>query len=162
MADPVAVSAECAELRTGGGRWCDWCDMPDLEIMMVAVTERAAAGWRRGSAGRGELGSFAKAFKFPLVSFDLLYSPLNPLPSPSSTHPPIALATPPENHSLPLCDASLIRSHVIALCAFAISCFSANEGKRASSSAPRYREETSWDVLRREWLRERRRSAGGG
>ena len=100
----------------------------------------------------------------PFTSTRLLHPNVSKNFSPvaSSTHPPIALATPPENHSLPLCDASLIRSHVIALCAFAISCFSANEGKRASSSAPRYREETSWDVLRREWLRERRRSAGGG
>ena len=97
------------------------------------------------------------------TSTRLLHPNVSPSFSPvASSTLPTALATPPENDSRPLCDASLTRSYVIALCAFAISCFSENEGKCASSSAPRY-EETLWDVLGRKWLRERRRrSAGGG
>lgn len=75
MADPVAPSAG---LRTGSGRWRDGCDMPDLEIMMVAVTERAAAGWRRGSAGRGEAeDGLAHSLKpSSSRSFPLAYSTL--------------------------------------------------------------------------------------
>ena len=73
---------------------------------------------------------------------------------------PTALSTPPESASHPLWVASFIRSHVIALSAFAISFFSASVGKGASCSEPRL-SETFFDVMDTKSVKERVKKAGG-